>query len=92
MDELRAKLLHEIIGIYGPGKGMSIASVIVPAFIGDFQKVVGNSSSFDEVSEEYMTEDKKIHLELYGRKLMGKGVNNFAITRCVFNGKVIVND
>ena len=92
MDELRAKLLHEIIGIYGPGQGMSIASVIVPAFIGDFQKVVGNSSSFDEVSEEYMTEDKKIHLELYGRKLMGKNGNSFAITRCVFNDKVIVSD
>ena len=92
MDELRAKLLHEIIGIYGPGQGMSIASVIVPAFIGDFEKVVDSSGSFDEVSEEYMTEDKKIHLELYGRKLMGKNGNSFAITRCVFNDKVIVSD
>lgn len=92
MDELRAKLLHEIIGIYGPGQGMSIASVIVPAFIGDFQKVVCDSSSFDEVSEEYMTEDKRIHLELFGRKRIGKGADDFVITRCVFNDKVIVSD
>ncbi|SEG25105.1 hypothetical protein SAMN02910276_02310 [Butyrivibrio sp. Su6] len=92
MDELRAKLLHEIIGIYGPGQGMSIASVIVPAFIGDFQKVVCDSSSFDEVSEEYMTEDKKIHLVLYGRKRMRCKGDEFDITRCIFNDKVIVSD
>ena len=74
MEELRVKLLHEIIGIYGLSQGQAIGAVIIPAFVGDFKKVVESSDSFDEVSEEYMTEDKKIHLVIYGRKVLaGKG-------------------
>ncbi|MBO6239405.1 MAG: hypothetical protein J6O61_00825 [Butyrivibrio sp.] len=92
MDELRAKLLHEIIGIYGPGQGMNIASIIIPAFLNDFEKTIEKKSTFDEVSEEYMTEDKKIHLVLYGRKRMGGKGDEFDITRCVFNDKVILGD
>ena len=72
MDELRTKLLHEIMGIYGPNQGQSIGAVIIPAFVSDFKNVVEKSDCSDEVSEEYMTEDKRIHLVLYGRKTLGK--------------------
>ena len=32
MDELRMRLLHEIIRVYGPNQGQSIGAVIIPAF------------------------------------------------------------
>ncbi len=90
MDELRTKLLHEIMGIYGPNQGMSIGAVIIPAFLSDFQKVMEKTDSFDEVSEEYMTEDKRIHLVLYGRKAMGKKGSDYNITGCEFNERFIL--
>ena len=90
MDELRAKLLHEIMGIYGPGQGMSIGSVIIPAFLSDFQKVIEKTDSYDEISEEYMTEDKKIHLVLYGRKTMEKQGGGYVVTGCEFNNLSIL--
>ncbi len=87
MDELRTKLLHEIMGIYGPNQGQSIGAVIIPAFVSDFKSVVEKSEDMDEISEEYMTEDKRIHLVLYGRKKFGKkGVSSY-VTDAVFNGK-----
>ena len=90
MDELRTKLLHEIMGIYGPNQGMSIGAVIIPAFLSDFQKVIEKADSFDEISEEYMTEDKRIHLVLYGRKTMGKQGGDFTITGCEFNDRSLL--
>ncbi|WP_029232697.1 hypothetical protein [Butyrivibrio sp. VCB2006] len=87
MDELRMKLLHEIMGIYGPNQGQSIGAVIIPAFVSDFKNVVEKSDDFNEVSEEYMTEDKRIHLVLYGRKKLGKkGIITY-VTDAEFNGK-----
>ena len=87
MDELRMRLLHEIIRVYGPNQGQSIGTVIIPAFLSDFKKVMEKSSSYDEISEEYMTEDKRIHLVLMGRKSLGrKGINSY-ITDVVFNDK-----
>ncbi|MBO5622507.1 MAG: hypothetical protein J6N21_04175 [Butyrivibrio sp.] len=74
MDELRVKLLHELIGIYGLGHAQSIGAVIIPAFINDFRETALKKDTFDEISEEYMTEDKKVHLVMYGRKrLAGNG-------------------
>ncbi|MBE5840285.1 hypothetical protein SAMN02910275_00973 [Butyrivibrio sp. INlla18] len=87
MDELRMRLLHEIMGVYGPNQGQSIGAVIIPAFLGDFKKVLEKTDSFDEVSEEYMTEDKRIHLVLYGRKELGKKSSDFVVTGCDFNEK-----
>ena len=72
MDELRRQILHEIMKIYGPNQGQSIGAVIVPAFMGNFKKVLDDTESADEVSEEYMTEDKRIHLILKGRKTFGR--------------------
>ena len=87
MDELRMRLLHEIMGIYGPNQGQSIGAVIIPAFVSDFKSVVEKSDSMDEVTEEYMTEDKRVHLVLYGRKVLGKkGVKTY-VTDAKFNGK-----
>ncbi len=86
MDELRTQILHEIMRIYGPNQGQSIGAVIVPAFMGDFKKVLDNSDSMDEVSEEYMTEDKRIHLILTGRKTLGRKGTKYTITDCEFNG------
>ena len=75
MEELRRLLLHEIVGVYGPIQGQSIGAIIIPAFIADFKKVLDGAETFDEIYEEYMTEDKKIHLVLEGRKkLAAKGV------------------
>jgi hypothetical protein len=89
MDELRMKLLHEIMGIYGPNQGQSIGAVIIPAFISDFKSVLEKSDSTSEISEEYMTEDKRIHLVLYGRKSIGrKGIEAF-VTDADFNGRRI---
>jgi hypothetical protein len=89
MDELRTQILHEIMKIYGPNQGQSIGAVIVPAFMGDFKKVLDDSDSMDEVSEEYMTEDKRIHLVLTGRKTLGQKGMKYTITDCEFNGTSI---
>ena len=86
MDELRTEMLHEIMRIYGPNQGQSIGAVIVPAFIGDFKNVLDGAESMDEVSEEYMTEDKRIHLVLTGRKTLDRKGVKYIITDCEFNG------
>ena len=87
MDELRKNLLHEIMVIYGPNQGQSIGAVIIPAFLSDFKKVLEAKKTTDEVSEEYMTEDKRIHLVLNGRYSLGKSGKSFYVTECKFNDK-----
>ena len=89
MDELRKLLLHEIIGIYGPTVGQGIGSVIIPAFIGDFKKMLEDSKDNKTVSEEYMTEDKKVHLILKGKKALGASGMDYLVTGCVLNDKDI---
>jgi hypothetical protein len=85
MEELRTLLLHEIVKVYGPLQGQGIGAIVIPAFIGDFKKVLDGADTYDEIYEEYMTEDKKIHLILEGRKkLAAKGVK-LEITGCVVN-------
>ena len=92
MEELRKLLLHEIIGIYGPKYGQGIGTVIIPAFLGDFKGVLEKSDSADEVSEEYMTEDKKVHLMLYGRRYMGARGMNYVITGCEINDTEVLEE
>lgn len=87
MEELRTLLLHEIVRVYGPLQGQGIGAIVIPAFIGDFKKVLDSEESFDEVSEEYMTEDKKIHLVLEGRRKLGKKGVKLEITGAVVNDK-----
>ncbi|MBP3825905.1 MAG: hypothetical protein ILA11_09250 [Butyrivibrio sp.] len=87
MEELRTLLLHEIVRVYGPLQGQGIGAIVIPAFIGDFKKVLDSEESFDEVSEEYMTEDKKVHLILEGRRKLGKKGVKLEITGAVVNDK-----
>ena len=87
MDEFRKMLLHEIISIYGPTMGQGIGSVIIPAFIGDFKKVLEASKGSKTVSEEYMTEDKKVHLVLKGKKSLGAQGMDCLVTDCLLNDK-----
>ena len=87
MEELRMLLLHEIVRVYGPLQGQGIGAIVIPAFIGDFKKVLDSEESFDEVSEEYMTEDKKVHLILEGRRKLGKKGVKLEITGAVVNDK-----
>lgn len=92
MEELRKILLHEIIGVYGPKYGQGIGTVIIPAFLGDFKTVLQKADSADEISEEYMTEDKKVHLILCGRRIMGAKGLNLEVTGCNFNDREIFYD
>lgn len=92
MEELRKILLHEIMGVYGPKYGQGIGTVIIPAFLGDFKAVLEKSDSADEVSEEYMTEDKKVHLMLFGRRLMGAKGTDYVITGCEFNDTEVLEE
>jgi hypothetical protein len=85
MEELRRMILHEVVRVYGPIQGQSVGAIIIPAFIGDFKKVLDGSDSHDEVSEEYMTEDKKVHLILEGRKKLGAKGAKLEITGAVLN-------
>ena len=87
MEELRTLLLYEIVKVYGPLQGQGIGAIVIPAFIGDFKKVLDSEESFDEVSEEYMTEDKKVHLILEGRRKLGKKGVKLEITGAVVNDK-----
>ena len=87
MEELRTLILHEIVRVYGPLQGQGIGAIVIPAFIGDFKKVLDSEESFDEVSEEYMTEDKKVHLILEGRRKLGKKGVKLEITGAVVNDK-----
>jgi hypothetical protein len=87
MEELRTLLLHEVVSLYGPLQGQSIGAIIIPAFIGDFKKVLDSSTTMDEIYEEYMTEDKKVHLVLEGRKTLGAKGAKLEITGAVVNDK-----
>ncbi len=87
MEELRKLLLHEVVSLYGPLQGQGIGAIIIPAFIGDFKKVLDGSGYTDDISEEYMTEDKKIHLILEGRKSLGARGPKLEITGAVVNDK-----
>ncbi|RKM57568.1 hypothetical protein D6855_13560 [Butyrivibrio sp. CB08] len=87
MEELRKLLLHEVVSLYGPLQGQSIGAIIIPAFIGDFKKVLDSAESSDEIFEEYMTEDKKVHLILEGRKSLGARGPKLEITGAVVNDK-----
>ena len=87
MEELRTLLLYEIVRVYGPLQGQGIGAIVIPAFIGDFKEVLNGSENYDEISEEYMTEDKKVHLILEGRKKLGRKGIKLEITGAVVNDK-----
>lgn len=85
MEELRKQLLHKVVGVYGPLQGQNIGAIIIPAFIGDFKNVLDKADTSDEIYEEYMTEDKKIHVILEGRRTLGRKGVRLEVTGCVVN-------
>lgn len=89
MEELRKQLLHEVVKVYGPLQGQNIGAIIIPAFIGDFKNVLKKSETYDEIYEEYMTEDKKIHVVLEGRRKLGSKGIKLEVTGCVVNDERI---
>ena len=61
-------LQKQIDKIYGIQDGKKTGSVLIPAFLGDFRKVLEKSDLGVTISEEYMTEDKKMHLVFRGQR------------------------
>ena len=83
-------LQNEINKIYGPEYGKKTGKVLIPAFLGDFRKVLEDSPAGNEVSEEYRTEDKKMHLILKGQRRLGAKGYVPVITSCICNDKELL--
>ena len=62
------KLIRQLDGIYGEGRGKEIYSVIMPGIMADFQKLLNRAGVGKEVSEEYGLEDGKGIVSLTGRR------------------------
>ena len=84
-------LQNEINKIYGFEFGKKTGKVLIPAFLGDFRKVLEEGTAGSVISEEYMTEDKKLHLTLRGLRRLGSSGFDLFITSCECNGKEVVN-
>ncbi len=84
-------LQDEINKIYGPEVGSKTAKVLIPAFLGDFRKVLEGSDPGVTTSEEYMTEDKNMHLIFKGqRRMTEKGVD-FILTSVTCNDSELLS-
>ncbi len=88
IQELLQKQIEKIYGINGKKTG----SVLIPAFLGDFRKVLDGSDLGVTVSEEYMTEDKLMHLVFKGQKRMSPMGYDFVVTSCVCNGEELLSE
>ena len=78
-------LQKEIDKIYGLELGKRSGQVLIPAFLGDFRKALEKNDAGKLITEEYMTEDKKIHLILKGRRSFGPMGIEMIISSCLFN-------
>ncbi|WP_026529107.1 hypothetical protein [Butyrivibrio sp. VCD2006] len=83
-------LQEQIDKIYGFQVGKSSGSVLIPAFLGDFRNVLDKCDLGVIVSEEYMTEDKKMHLVFKGQRLMGAKGYDYVIQSCLCNGADLI--
>ena len=84
-------LQDEINKTYGPMVGNKTGKVLIPAFLGDFRKVLEGSDPGVTTSEEYMTEDKKMHLIFRGqRRMTEKGVD-FILTSVTCNDSELLS-
>lgn len=83
-------LQNEINAIYGFNYGNKTGKVLIPAFLGDFRKVMEKEKPGSAISEEYMTEDKKMHLVFTGERRLGAHGFDIIITSCSCNGKELV--
>ena len=78
-------LQEEIDKIYGPVQGKNTGRILIPAFLGDFRKVMEGNDLGVTVSEEYMTEDKKMHLVLKGQRRFAPHGFDFIVVSCLCN-------
>ncbi len=85
-------LQEEIDKIYGPIQGKNTGRILIPAFIGDFRKVLEHENPGVTVSEEYMTEDKKMHLVLKGQRRFGSRGFDYIVLSCVGNDVELLKD
>ncbi|GEM_PF-3232142 len=76
----------DVIAVYGIAEGMQVTSVIVPAFVRDFEGVIGKSFVGLTVTEEYMTEDKKLTARFEGVNTTENGKNVRIINAVIING------
>ena len=84
-------LQNEINKLYGFENGKKTGKVLIPAFLGDFRKVLEKGSAGEIITEEYMTEDKRMHLFLKGMRRFGARGYEFVITSCVCNENELLN-
>ncbi len=83
-------LQSEINKIYGIEFGKTTGKVLIPAFLGDFKKVLDKNDAGSVISEEYMTEDKKIHLVLKGMRRFGPTGIEKVVISCLFNERELL--
>ena len=77
----------ELNTVYGEVKAKQVTSVLIPAFIGDFKKMLSRSGYDTEVTEEYRTEDRLVDIILKGKKIRIKGSEKYVLTGVSVNGK-----
>ena len=63
------KIIDQLDGIYGSGKGFGVYTTIMPGILGDFEKLLKKSAKGSQVSEEYRLEDGKGSVYVTGKKL-----------------------
>lgn len=83
-------LQEQIDKIYGFQVGKKTGSVLIPAFLGDYRKVLEKSDLGVVVSEEYMTEDKELHLVFKGQRLMGATGYDYVVQSLMCNGVELI--
>ena len=85
-------LQTEIDKVYGPESGEQTGKILIPAFLSDFRNVLSKSDAGKNVTEEYMTEDKRIHLILKGQRRFGAGGMEMWASSCLFNDNELLMD
>ena len=79
----------ELNAIYGGAKAKQVSAVLMPAFIGDFKKMLSQSEDNTEVTEEYRTEDRLVYIKLIGKKIRISGSEKHMLTGVSVNGQSI---
>ena len=72
--------------------GQKTGSVLIPAFLGDYRKVLEEGDLGATISEEYMTEDKKMHLVFKGQRRMGAAGYDYIVQSCLCNGVELLKE
>lgn len=64
MEQLINLMVGACIGVYGFGEGRQVAETIIRGIMDDLTNKAESFSPGEEFSEEYMTEDRKLRLEI----------------------------